>query len=135
MIFNGQCNCGNVKFSFETHQGDIYWCHCSICRKATGANGIGVMVVDNDAFTWLEGESFINLWQKPGHDWQTWFCTTCGSKLPGHNDENRMFIPVGLIDEHHEVLKVSHHIWVDSKAHWDEIAGEGVLHPRHFGSA
>ena len=130
----GQCNCEAVKFEITAPVTDIYMCHCSICRKATGTNGIGVLVVQNECFNWLQGQDNIATWQKPNTDWQTWFCKTCGSKLPGDNDSERKFIPVGLIDGQ-EVLKVAHHIWVESKAHWDKIGDEGIQHPHEFGSA
>jgi hypothetical protein len=60
--------------------------------------------------------------------WQVWFCQVCGSPVPGINDESRMFVPAGLITEGGDDLRVSHHLYVDSKAHWDEIGGSGKQH-------
>lgn len=129
----GQCNCGAIGFAIDTAISDIVICHCSICRQSTGSNGIAVVVVDNDDFRWTHGEDLIATWKKPDADWQTWFCRICGSPLPGINDDLRMFVPAGLIVEGGELLEVKHHIWVDSKAAWDEIGGIGRLHPRAFG--
>ena len=64
--------------------------------------------------------------------WQTWFCQECGSPVPGINDESRMFITAGLIIEGGETLFVEHHIWVDSKAKWDEIGDSGRQHREAF---
>ncbi len=124
----GHCNCGAVAFEIRTDLSGVYVCHCSICRRATGANGIAVVVVDNNAFRWTRGEEQIATWKKPDADWQCWFCRTCGSPLPGANDEARMFVPAGLIAEGGEELRVIHHIWVDSKAGWDEIGDAGEQH-------
>ena len=124
----GQCNCGAVAFEISADLSDVIVCHCSICRRSTGSNGIAVIVIDNDAFHWSRGEEQIATWKKPGADWQTWFCCVCGSPLPGENDESRMFVPAGLIVEGGEALQVTHHIWVDSKAVWDEIGDSGKLH-------
>ncbi|WP_446685632.1 GFA family protein [Marinobacter arenosus] len=33
----GECLCGNVKFEIEEEIRNLYQCHCSLCRKATGA--------------------------------------------------------------------------------------------------
>lgn len=129
----GECNCGAVAFEITSELADVYVCHCSICRRSTGSNGIAVAVVGNDEFRWCKGEEFINTWHKPGHDWQTSFCRNCGSPLPGANDDARMYVPVGLISEGGEHLKVAHHIWVDSKADWDVIGDTGKQHPRAFG--
>jgi hypothetical protein len=43
-----------------------------------------------------------------------------------------MYIPVGLITKGGESLRVTHHIWVESKAVWDEIGGSGKQHQQSF---
>jgi hypothetical protein len=90
--------------------------------------------VDNTAFRWTRGTQQIATWKKPGSDWQSWFCRTCGSLLPGANDESRMFVPAGLITEGGEDLRVIHHIWVESRASWDEIGDSGEQHGQALGS-
>ncbi len=110
-------------------------CHCSICRRFTGSNGIAVVVVDNEAFRWIRGEANIASWNKPDADWQASFCRVCGSALPGVNDGSRMFVPAGTISEGGEALTIAHHIWVGSKAHWDIIGDSGRLHPDAFGES
>jgi hypothetical protein len=43
-----------------------------------------------------------------------------------------MFVPAGLITEGGENLRVAHHIWVGSKAVWDEIGDTGKQHAEAF---
>lgn len=129
----GECNCGAVAFEITSKISDVFICHCSICRRSTGSNGIAVVVISNSDFRWVRGEKLINTWHKPEHDWKTSFCKNCGSPLPGVNDESRMYVPVGLISEGDENLKVAHHIWVGSKATWDEIGDNGKQHQQAFG--
>ena len=133
-MVTGQCNCGAVTFGVNAEVEDVYVCHCSLCRRATGSGGIAVTIVDNAVFGWLKGEDQITHWAKPGHDWHTWFCKVCGSNLPGKNDEHRMYIPVGALTSGHEALTVVHHIWVDSMAAWEVIGDDGKRHPRGFES-
>lgn len=128
----GECNCGSIKFSMTTDLSDVIVCHCSICRRATGSQGIAVVLVDNDKFAWTSGEDHIITWRKPDSDWQMWFCGTCGSPVPGSNDESRMFVPAGLITDGDETLRVAHHIWVGSRAAWDEIGDGGRRHLEAF---
>jgi hypothetical protein len=64
--------------------------------------------------------------------WQCWFCRVCGSPLPGVNDKSRTFVPAGLISQGGEDLRIAHHIWVGSKAVWDEIGDAGKQHPATF---
>ena len=117
----GSCNCGLVTFEVRAELKDVYICHCSICRKSTGSGGIAVSIVANESFNWLSGLEHIKTWRKPGHDWETSFCTCCGSSLPGKNDENSTYIPAGLFDSGHENLRVKQHLYVDSKACWEQI--------------
>ena len=128
----GMCNCGAVAFEIASDISEVFICHCSICRRATGSGGIAVVIVNNDSFQWIRGSELISTWLKPGHDWQTSFCQNCGSPLPGANDDSRMYIPSGLITTGGENLKVAHHIWVNSKAVWEEIGDSGKQHSEAF---
>jgi len=128
----GECNCGSVAFEIKASLADVFICHCSICRRSTGSNGIAIVVIENDDFKWAIGEDLISTWRKPGHDYQLWFCSKCGSPLPGKNNDNSMFVPAGLISEGGENLKVAHHIWVQSKANWDQIGDSGQQHLEAF---
>lgn len=129
---SGACNCGAVSFRIKTELPGIIVCHCSICRRATGANGIAVLVVDNDEFEWTSGEDSITSWKKPDADWAISFCRHCGSPVPDANNANTMFVPAGLITEGGEQLQVTDHIFVNSRAGWDEIAGRGRRHPEAY---
>ena len=114
-MLEGGCSCGSVRFAIEVTRPDVYVCHCSICRRSSGSNGVAVLVLPNAQFRWLQGEDQIATWRKPGADWQTWFCRQCGARLPGSNDAERMFIPAGALDDQAVGLRVVHHIWVDSR--------------------
>ena len=128
----GECSCGGVAFEIKGDLLEVFVCHCSICRRSSGSNGRAVVVIDNDQFRWLRGKDLVASWKKPDTDWQKWFCRICGAPLPGVNDETRMFVPAGLISEGGESLRVKHHIWVDSKAVWDEIGDTGERHREAF---
>lgn len=130
----GECNCGAVRFEIDAELPGIYVCHCSICRRSTGAHGIAVVVFPTERFRWLEGRECVATWTKPGTHWQKWFCRTCGSPVPGENDSKTMFAPAGTLTSGAESLRVIHHLWVGSKAPWDEIGDAGVLHAEGVGS-
>ena len=125
---SGECLCGSVRFAIDAELSGVYVCHCSICRRSTGSNGIAVVVVPKTQFRWLAGQEHIASWSKPGADWHTWFCRVCGSRVPGENDPKTMFVPAGSISEGGDGLKVIHHIFVGSKAVWDEIGDAGQQH-------
>ena len=133
MSARGSCNCGGVKFEIVRPVSDVYVCHCSICRKSTGGGGLAVAIVNSDDFAWVEGEDLIKTWFKPNHDWETSFCINCGSPLPGKNDESASYIPVSLLDSGYQQLQIKGHLFVDSKAPWEEIAGSAKQHTHNFG--
>lgn len=128
----GACNCGAVAFAINCDLRDVYVCHCSICRRATGSGGIAVVVVANENFTWTQGTDQLQTWRKPGHDWLTSFCRQCGSPLPAANDDTRTFIPVGLLSEGADNLRVAHHLFVGSKPNWTVIGDDGKQHSEGF---
>ncbi len=131
-MISGECNCGAVAFEISTAMSDIYICHCTICCRSTGSSGIAVGIVAKDKFLWTRGEKDIGRWSKPGHDWETCFCMTCGSTLPGENDKTRMYVPVGLLTAGAADLKVVHHLYVDSKADWYVIGDSGKQHKQGY---
>lgn len=131
-MMKGECNCAAVQFEIDGDVPGIFICHCSICRRSTGSNGIAVVLAANDQFRWLEGEEHIATWKKPNSNWQTWFCDICGSPVPGTNDATRVFAPAGSITRGGDALEVIHHIWVGSKAPWDEIGDAGKQHMEEF---
>jgi hypothetical protein len=130
----GNCNCGAVQFEIDAELSGVYVCHCSICRRSTGSNGIAVVVVPNEQLRWVRGEEHIATWNKPGTDWHTWFCSVCGSPVPGMNNPGTMFVPAGSITDGGDALKVIHHVWVASKAPWDQIGDTGQQHPEGISS-
>ncbi len=131
-MLTGECNCGAVAFEVTETVTDIFVCHCSICRRSTGSGGIEVVLVPQASFRWLRGEEMIATWQKPEGAWQTWFCRTCGGRVPGTNDEAYMFVPASSISHGGEMLRVAHHLFVDSKAPWHVIGDDGKQHPDSY---
>lgn len=128
----GECNCGAVQFEIDIPLSDVYVCHCSICRRATGSNGIAVVLVPNGKFRWIHGEEYVAMWAKPDSNWEMWFCRVCGCPMPGKNNPDTMFVPAGSITHGGEALRVAHHIWVGSKAVWDKIGDDGKQHEEGF---
>ncbi|MCZ6617560.1 MAG: GFA family protein [Gammaproteobacteria bacterium] len=56
-------------------------CHCSICRKASGAAYATIAFARAEDFRWRKGEDLIGRYETPANGSRS-FCTKCGSKLP-----------------------------------------------------
>lgn len=131
-MIQGECNCGAVAFAIDAALEDIYICHCSICRRSTGSNGIAVVVFPKEQFRWVRGEDTVATWRKPGTQWHTWFCRICGAPVPGENDPRTMFAPAGSLTSGGEGLRVAHHVHVGSRAPWDVIGDDGRQHATRY---
>jgi len=131
-MVKGNCNCGAVSFEIRGEVTDVYICHCSICRRSTGSTGVAVAIVSKKDFKWSKGKNKSRVWSKPQHDWKTRFCVVCGSSVPGENDKQHMYVPVGLLSTDTSALKVVHHLYVGSKASWEDIGDSGKQHIESF---
>ena len=129
----GSCLCGAVRFEITGKTTPIGMCHCSKCRKVSGAGSNATLMVGADAFRWQTGEEGITKFAFPD-GWGAWRCGTCGSPVPKmHPDGGAFWVPAGLLDDDPGV-RIAGHIFVGSKAPWDEIAGDGPRLREGFGS-
>jgi hypothetical protein len=87
----GECNCGAVRFEIDADASDVVVCHCSICRRSTGSNGIAVVVVPNARLRWVQGEDHIVTWTKPTF-------TAWASMDPDGANLDRIQIIKGMVD-------------------------------------
>ena len=131
MTIRGSCLCGEVRFEIEGKVTQIGMCHCSKCRKVSGVASNAELMVGKDGLAWTSGEELVRRYQMPS-GWRTWFCGSCGSPLPKlHPSGGAYWVPAGLLDDDPGV-RVAGHIFVGSKAPWDEIAGDAPQFEEHF---
>jgi hypothetical protein len=119
-VVRGSCLCGAVRFGYARAVTQVGMCHCSQCRKVSGTGSNAVIVVPESDFEWISGKEHQRTFAKPS-GWQTTFCVTCGSPLPQSvGGAAAYWVPAGLLDDD-PGLRVGGHIFVGSKAPWDEI--------------
>lgn len=121
-MIRGSCLCGGVRFELDGPAQLINHCHCSMCRKVTGAAFGSFLHADGRAFRWVSGEDLVQRYpSSPGN--VRAFCKVCGSNMPVLEDEPEgphVNIPAGSIEGDPGVRPVVH-IHVKSKAAWYEI--------------
>jgi len=123
-VARGSCLCGKVTFEIDEAQAKlINNCHCSRCRKGSGAAYGSFLQISLDHFRWLSGEDLICVYS-PVPDNPRPFCTVCGSRLPIVMEQwNHVAVPAGLLDDD-PGIKPSVHIYVGSKAPWHDICDD-----------
>ncbi len=116
----GSCLCGLVKFEVCLPPIGMNNCHCSRCRKASGAAFGTFLHTTTDYFKWTQGEENINNYIPNVGDPRP-FCKVCGSRVPVvNNEKNHVVIPAGLLNEAPDLIP-SVNIYTGSKAKWYSI--------------
>lgn len=123
----GSCLCGDVEFEVQAPPRRLYQCHCSLCRKQSGAAGNAAFVVQGAQLQWRSGEGRIRSYVKPT-GFRSDFCGRCGSPVPNRiRDTSFFWVPAGLLEDT-GTLEVAMHLFVGSKASWEPTPTIGVLH-------
>jgi len=108
-------------------------CHCSKCRKVSGTASNANLMIAREGLRWVSGEETLCRFAL-ADGWGVWRCATCGSPAPMlHPGGGAYWVPAGLLDSD-PGLRVAGHIFVGSKAPWDEIAGKAPQLRDGFGS-
>jgi hypothetical protein len=121
----GSCLCGAVGFRIEGKPLFARSCHCGRCRKARATGFASNMLVALSDVRFTRGEGDLASYKIPEAKFFTQtFCRICGAKLP-RVDPSRGFaiVPMGSLDDD-PGIRPSEHIWVGSKASWDEISDD-----------
>jgi len=122
-MLRASCLCGGIQFEIDGRISPISECHCSLCRKASGAASNAAFLTSARSLRWIKGEELVKEWRKP-NGWGTNFCGVCGCPVPRVHPSGKVWgVPAGILDDDPGV-PVAHHIFVGSKASWDEIGGD-----------
>lgn len=119
----GSCLCRKIKFRIPDKFHYMGNCHCSECRKFTGAAFSAAAGIDCNELEITEGKEFISFYHKT-EDTDLAFCNNCGSSLFSKKlNTNICNIRLGVLDDNPS-QKPSFHIFVASKAPWFEITDD-----------
>ena len=117
----GQCLCGTVQFEISGKVPNLYQCHCSDCRKATGSASNSATIVPREKFQWVKGTDSINAFRKP-NGYRNDFCTVCGSAVPNYlRGHDLVWIPAGCLEDT-DGLAIVAHLHMASHASWEDTA-------------
>jgi hypothetical protein len=116
----GGCLCGQVQFAVADNFIYAGYCHCSRCRKASGASGTAIGGIRREDFHLIKGEKYIARFGRSEQS-TSCFCQQCGSTLYGEKPETGLLhIRYGALDTSPALLPHAH-IHVASKADWYQI--------------
>ena len=125
MRIRGSCLCGGIKYEIDQDGfARVVNCHCSMCRKATGAAFRTRAAVRTSAFHLLQGAELVSRYESSPGEART-FCRVCGATLGTffRDNPNEIGLPLGSLDDDPGV-RPSAHVYVGSKAPWFEITDD-----------
>jgi hypothetical protein len=118
----GKCLCGAVEFSVADEFRYALICHCSQCRRATGAANKPFAGIERNKLALTSGQaSLLRYGDEGNHDIR---CGKCGSFLYSVvRDGEYVHVALGsLVDL--PTIRPSAHIFVASKAPWETITDD-----------
>jgi hypothetical protein len=121
MSLRGSCLCGGIRYEIEGTLGPVVNCHCSMCRKATGAAFRPRAAVASADFHWRAGADLLVRYPSSRGEERT-FCRVCGATLVTlfRDRPDQLGLALGTLDDDPGV-RASAHVFVASKAPWFEI--------------
>lgn len=121
-MITGSCLCGKIAYEVSGTGDSMYYCHCRMCRKASGSSFATNMLMKESDFAITTGASHLRGYESsPGET--RYFCGECGSPLFGRADARPGLISLrcGTLDAAPD-LAPEVHLFTAWKAPWYEIA-------------
>jgi hypothetical protein len=123
-MIKGSCLCNQIQFELDESAAlFINNCHCSKCRKWSGAAFGSFLQIPGDKFWWIAGDKLISVYES-SPDKPRSFCSVCGSCIPTViTAKNHVVVPAGTLDDNPGIKPIVH-IYTGSKAPWYTITDE-----------
>jgi hypothetical protein len=120
--FTGGCLCGTIRYEARARPLRGVICHCSMCRKHSGAPALAFVHFPRGAFRWLGEEPKK---YRSSSFAERGFCVVCGSTLSMHEEviADRVQITVGSLDDPSRI-KIDDHVWTKEQISWFHIADD-----------
>ena len=123
----GSCLCGGVRFEVTLPFRRANYCHCSRCRKHSGAGALVMGRVPREGFRLVAGDELVRVYRPDDGGAVKAFCAECGSSLFGGRwpEGPEISIRLGALDGD-PGIRPQYRAFVDSKAVWDELPDDGL---------
>ena len=119
MKWTGGCLCGEVRYKISADPEWAGYCHCSMCRKQTGAPVTVGVQFPRGAVEWSAGKPTL---YQSSEDTVRGFCVRCGSTLTWETP-SRFTVFVGSLDQP-ESIRPGGHGQMETQLPWLTIEDE-----------
>jgi hypothetical protein len=127
-VSDGKCLCAGVRYRVSGSFGDVRYCHCSRCRRATGTAFSADATLEVAQLEITAGRAAICEYEQSPGAFRA-FCGRCGAPIFARRESEPQHVRVrlggfrGPLD-----ARITAHVWVGSKSSWYEIAGSLPCH-------
>jgi hypothetical protein len=127
-VFEGGCLCGAIRYRSTAVPVRGVICHCSMCRKHSGAPILAFVHFPIEAFAWIKGEPTR---YRSSQYAERGFCARCGSTLSMHEEVlgDRVQVTLGSLDEPHRA-KIDDHVWTEDRIAWFDVKDDLPRYPK-----
>lgn len=130
-VFEGQCQCGQIKYRAIGDSLTLFACHCSECqRQSSSAFGMALWV-EISSIDILSGE--LTTWTRRTPNGKTMscqFCPACGSRIFHQLAEQKDILSIkpGTLNDTSWLRPVGH-IWSRSAQNWFDVSDDCLAYP------
>jgi hypothetical protein len=119
-MLKGGCYCGRIRYEAAGTPFHETNCHCSICRRTTGAPYVTWFSVPRSQFRIVDGEP--TQFRSTAKAMRS-FCPECGTQLTFEHEDfpNEIDVTTCSLDDPN-VLPPKDHTWTSSKLRWLKLA-------------
>ena len=122
-MLKASCLCGGVSYEIDGPITNARFCHCTKCRKFSGAPYSAWGLVQTSQLRTASSEAHLTKYDS-GNGLRV-SCATCGSPVWYEPNDLPQFrgIPLGMLDGG-EIPLPTMHVWVKSKVPWVSITDD-----------
>lgn len=129
----GGCLCGAIRYNVSAPMVNVIACHCTHCRKASGAGASHNIALPTSAVTFTQGtpKRYVDT-ADSGNRLYRFFCPDCGSSIYSQRETmpQMMVLKAGTLDDA-SGLKLAMNIWTDSALPWMHLDPAVERHPKN----
>ena len=111
----GGCLCGYIRYRIQATAKDETHCHCTLCRRATGAPFVSWATFPKDKVQFNRTPKTY----RSSPIATRGFCPNCGTQLTFQNDDYPEELDMTIASfDHPDDLSPKDHLWTENKINW-----------------
>jgi len=128
-FLEGGCLCGRVRYRASGPALRAVICHCSMCRRHSGAPALAFVHFPIASFRWLNSEPS---WYRSSPFAERGFCVACGSTIAMREEvlDDRVQVCVGSLDVA-DGIEIDDHVWTRERIPWFDVKDERPRFPEN----